>query len=111
MERERKSGIFYHMTNVKQETESRMLKGEKMGRREGERKEVRTKNGEGKWGGGGRKSGIFYHMTNVKQETESRMLKGEKMGRREGERKEVRTKNGEGKWGGGGGGNQGYFIT
>ena len=34
----RKSGIFYHMTNVKQETESRMLKGEKMGGgREGER--------------------------------------------------------------------------
>ena len=40
------------MTNVKQETESRMLKGEKMGRREGER-EVRTKNREGKWRGRG----------------------------------------------------------
>ena len=52
MERERKSGIFYHMTNVKQETESRMLKGEKTGRREGERK-VRTKKRRGKMGGGG----------------------------------------------------------
>ena len=55
----RKSGIFYHMTNVKQETESRMLKGEKMGRREGGRKGGENEKRRGKMGGGGGNQGYF----------------------------------------------------